>query len=182
MVYTLCLVTKSPFSFFPAINVQKEMDLRNILYLELNPYRSYFSVELYDQLKPILAKHPEIEIYDVAKKGRPEWLPFVPVFFNANNTMRVGPDAILEEFAAIQVASSSSIIPQDTVKPTLQPEESKGNDDDKSEESDPDDDSWCKPMVVKNDNSNDDVAKRVEEMARIRAERDRDSERGGKKR
>lgn len=152
---------------FPLRTIKMDLDLRNTLYVELNPYRSYFSVELYQQLLPILRKHPEIEVYDVAKKGRPEWLPCVPVFYNQNQVARIGPTQILREFATLQVVSGGAVA-ENAVPPVPVIEESKDESD-----SDSDDESWCKPMKVEKDGSNDDVAARVMEMEKRRAERER---------
>lgn len=159
--------------------------LRNVLYVKVN-YSSPPSMEVMEHIYPVLQQHPEIEVYDIATRERPIWLPLVPVFFNRHGIPCVGPDAIISEFKTIQLMSAPAVphaAPPSAVvtAPSSAPGPTPGSAaTDEGEESDPDDDSWTKPTTVGKDSSNDDTMRRMEEMERKRAERE--SKLGGKKR
>lgn len=83
------------------------LDIRNRLYVYLDPRSSPECVELVNDCRPLLEAH-QVEIRDVSKEGLPSWMRCVPVYFTRDADIVTGYRSIPRYLKAVQPPQSQA--------------------------------------------------------------------------
>ena len=84
------------------------LDIRNILFVKMHAFDAPECIRLVSNNQGILDAL-QIQVYDVTKMGRPEWLVCVPVLFDASGVFTIGYKSV--QLAFTKLSSSLSLQP-----------------------------------------------------------------------